>query len=178
MELRFTPRKLEINNARIMFRNFKGEEGQYNHKGDRNFVLVIAGGMLDDGHTVRDVSAEEMADALRSDINRLGVGWNVKIKPPKEEGAEPFMYLPVKVKFNDRGPTVYLSSGDHTIPLNEDTVGMLDDIDIRNVDLDIRPYDDEMNGKPFRSAYLSSICVTQEIDRFAARLAEEEAPEE
>ena len=86
MELRFTPRKLEINNARIMFRNFKGEETQYNHKGDRNFVLIIAGGMLDDGRTVRDVSREEMADALRSDTNRFGVGWNVKISHPKEEG--------------------------------------------------------------------------------------------
>ena len=55
---------------------------------------------------------------------------------------------------------------------------MLDDIDILSVDLDIRPYDNEINGKPFRSAYLQSIFVTQEVDRFASRFAEEEYPEE
>ena len=55
---------------------------------------------------------------------------------------------------------------------------MLDDIDILSVDMDIRPYDDEINGKPFRSAYLQSIFVTQEFDRLAARFAEEGYPEE
>lgn len=178
MEVTFAPHKLEINNARITCRNFKGEEGRYNREGDRSFLLVIAGGTLDDDKSIRNVSAEEMADALKSDVNRMGVGWNVKIKMPKEDGDEPFMYLPVKVKFNDYGPRVYLKSGVHTTQLDEESVGSLDGIEIRNVDLDIRPYDDEIHGKPFRSAYLQGMCVTQEIDRFAARLAEEECPEE
>ena len=110
--------------------------------------------------------------------NRFGVGWNVKIKAPREEGDEPFIYLPIKVKFNDRGPKIYLKSGHNTVPLTEETVGMLDDIDIVSVDLDIRPYDDEMHGRPFRSAYLQGLWVTQEVDRFAARFAEEEYPED
>ena len=62
--------------------------------------------------------------------------------------------------------------------LTEETIGMLDDIDIKSVDMDIRPYDDEGRFGPFRSAYLQAIFVTQEIDRFAARFAEEESPEE
>ena len=57
-------------------------------------------------------------------------------------------------------------------------MSMLDDIDIRSVDLDIRPYDWEVNGKTGRTAYLQAMEVTQEIDRFAARMAEEEHPEE
>ena len=159
MELTFAPRGiLQIDDARIMFRNFRGEGDKFNREGDRNFVLIIPN--------------EEIADALTKE------GWNVKIKDPREEGDSPFMYLPVKVKFNERGPQVYLITGNRRNRLDEETVAMLDDIDILSVDMDIRPYDDEINGKPFRSAYLQSIFVTQEIDRFAARFAEEEYPEE
>lgn len=179
MEIIFRPRNvLEINDARIIFRNFRGEGGKFNKEGDRNFALMIAGGTLDDGKKVMELTAEEMADALLNDVNRFGTGWNVKIKAPKEEGDAPFIYLPVKVKFSDRGPAIYLRSGKNQVKLTEETVAMLDDIDILTVDMDIRPYDDKINGKPFRSAYLQSICVTQEIDRFAARFAEEEYPEE
>lgn len=165
MKLTFAPRGvLQIDDARIIFRNFRGEGGKFNKEGDRNFALIIPN--------------EEMAGALQNDVNKFGAGWNVKIKPPREEGDEPFIYLPVKVKFNDRGPIVYLQSGRNRVKLDEESISMLDDIDISSVDLDIRPYDDEINGKPFRAAYLQSMCVVQEIDRFAARFASEEYPEE
>lgn len=165
MELNFAPRGIiEINDARICFRNFRGEGGKFNKEGDRNFAVIIPN--------------QEMADTLIEDTNQYGVGWNVKIKAPREEGDEPFMYLPVKVKFNERGPAVYLQSGKNRVKLDEESVSMLDEIDIFNVDMDIRPYDDVINDKPFRSAYLQSILVRQEIDRFAARFAEEESPSE
>ena len=159
MELTFAPRGiLQIDDARIMFRNFRGEGDKFNREGDRNFVLIIPN--------------EEIADALTKE------GWNVKIKDPREEGDSPFMYLPVKVKFNERGPQVYLITGDRRNRLDEETVAMLDDIDILSVNLDIRPYDWEVNGKTGRTAYLQAIEVFQEIDRFAARYAEEENPRE
>ena len=159
MELTFAPRDiLQVNDARIIYRNFKGEGGKYNREGDRNFAMVIPN--------------QELADEL---ISR---GWNVKIKAPREEGDDPFMYLPIKVKFNDHGPRIYLTAGNHTNCLEEDRVAMLDDIDIRSVDLDIRPYDWEVTGKTGRTAYLQAMEVNQEIDRFAARMAEEEHPEE
>ena len=41
-----------------------------------------------------------------------------------------------------------------------------------------QPYDWEVNGKTGRTAYLQAMAVTQEIDRFAERMAEEEHPEE
>ena len=149
---------LQIDDARIVYRNFAGRGDKYNREGDRNFAVVIP-----------DM---EIAEALQNDVNHLGAGWNVKIKPARDEEDEPFITLGVKVKFNDRGPAIYLKTGDNINRLNEDTVHILDDIDIRSVDLDIRPYDDEINGKPFRAAYLQSIHVVQEIDRFAARYAE------
>lgn len=159
MELTFAPRGiLQIDDARIIYRNFRGEGGKFNREGDRNFAVVIP--------------KQELADEL---LNR---GWNVKIKPPKDEEDSPFMYLPVKVKFNDRGPQVYLRTGDRVNRLDEETISVLDDIDIRSVDLDIRPYDWDVNGKSGRTAYLQSIEVIQEIDRFTARYAEEEHPED
>lgn len=164
MELTFAPRDiLQIDDARIIFRNFRGEASKYNRAGDRNFALVIPN--------------EEIANELTDR------GWNVKIKPPKEDGDEPFMYLSVKVKFNERGPQVYLKTGEAVNKLDEESVAVLDDIDIVSVNMDIRPYDwviqkgtkDEKSG---RTAYLQSIEIIQDIDRFAARYAEEEHPED
>lgn len=159
MELTFAPRDiLQVNDARIIYRNFRGEGSKYNREGDRNFAMIIPN--------------QELADEL------IAHGWNVKIKAPREEGEDPFMYLPIKVKFNDRGPHIYLMTGERTNRLEEDMVPMLDDIDIWSVNLDIRPYDWEVNGKTGRTAYLQAMKVIQEIDRFATEMAEEEFPEE
>lgn len=159
MHITFAPRGIvQIDDARIIYLNFSGVGSQRNREGDRNFAIVIPD--------------QDIADAL------IEQGWNVKIKPPREDGDAPFMYLPVKVKFNDRGPNVYLKSGRALNKLDEDSVSMIDKIDILSVDLDIRPYDWDVNGKQGRTAYLHSMEVTQNVDRFMARFAEEEAPEE
>lgn len=153
MNITFAPRGiLQIDDARIIYRNFEGRGDKFNREGDRNFAVLIPD--------------QEAADAL------VDAGWNVKIKPPRDDQDTPFMYLPVKVKFNDRGPAVYLKTGDSMNRLGEDSIGILDNVDIMGVDLDIRPYDWEVNGKEGRTAYLQSIHVTQEIDRFAARYSE------
>ena len=151
MEITFAPKDiLQIDDARIVYRNFSGTGSKFNREGDRNFAVVIPD--------------QDIADEL---VNR---GWNVKIKPPRDEDDTPFMFLPVKIKFNERGPKVYLQSGDKMVELDEESIDCLDDVDILSVDLDIRPYDWEVNGKQGRTAYLQSIHVVQEIDRFAARM--------
>ena len=149
MKLTIAPRGiLQIDGARIVYRNFSGIGSKFNREGDRNFSVVIPD--------------QEMANTL------IEEGWNVKIRAPREENEEPFIHLPVKIKFNDRGPNVYLQSGNSRVKLDEESISCLDNVDIINVDLDIRPYDWEVNGKTGRTAYLHSMCVTQEIDRFAA----------
>ena len=159
MELTIAPKGiLQIDDARIIYRNFRGEGGKYNREGDRNFAVVIPN--------------EEIADRL------INEGWNVRIKPPRDEEDTPFMYLPVKVKFNAKGPHVYLISGTNRTKLDEEMIEELDEIDIASVNLDIRPYDWEVNGGTGRSAYLQAIEVFQEIDRFEAAYAREESPEE
>lgn len=148
MRITYAPRDiLQIDDARIIYRNFAGRGDKYNREGDRNFAVVIPD--------------EEMANELTN------LGWNIKIKPPREDGDTPFMYLPVKVKFNDRGPDVYLKTGNVQNRLDEESVGLLDNIDIIGVDLDIRPFDWDVNGKQGRTAYLKSIRVIQDVDRFA-----------
>lgn len=155
MHITFAPRGiLQIDDARIIWPNFAGHGDKYNREGDRHFTLLI--------------DNEEIADALINDKNEHGVGWNVRIKPPRDEDEAPFITMKVKVKFNSRGPNIYLKTGNAMIQLNEDSVECLDKIDIASVRLDLRPYDDVVSGKPFRAAYLHSMCVTQAIqDRFA-----------
>lgn len=149
---------LVIDDARITFRNFAGRGDKFNREGDRNFALLIPD--------------EELAHELMED------GWNVKIKPPRDIDDTPFMYLPVKIKFNDRGPIVYLKSGERATRLDEESIACLDDIDILRVDMDLRPYDWEMNGSSGRTAYLQGMDVEQRVDRFSARYqkSEEDVP--
>lgn len=155
MNITFAPKDiLQIDDARIVYRNFSGTGSKFNREGDRNFAVVI--------------EDQEIADEL------IARGWNVKIKPPRDEDDTPFMYLPVKIKFNERGPKVYLQSGDKMNELDEESVCCLDDVDILAVDMDIRPYDWEVNGKEGRTAYLQSIHIVQEVDRFAARYQQAE----
>lgn len=144
---------LQIEGARIIYRNFSGVGSKFNREGDRNFAVIIPD--------------EETKDYLVEN------GWNVKIKPPRDEYEDPFMFLAVKVKFNNRGPGIYVRSMDRITRLSEETVDMVDEIDIASVDMDLRPYDWEVNGKTGRTAYLQSIEITQNVDRFGARYAEE-----
>lgn len=155
MHLNFGPRGiLQIDDARIIWPNFSGEPGQFNREGDRDFHLVIPD--------------REIADAL------VNEGWNVKIKPARNEDEDDFMVMKVKVKFNGYGPNCYLISGKRRVELDEESVGCLDDIEMENCDMDIRAFDWEMNGKSGRTAYLQSIQVTQRLDRFAEKFAAEE----
>ena len=153
MRINFRGNILEIEDARIIYRNFSGAGSKFNREGDRNFAVIIPN--------------QEIADEL------MEAGWTVKIKPPRDEYDAPFMFLPVKVKFNHRGPHAYVMSGSRPTRLNEDTIEMLDEIDIASVDMDLRPFDWEVGGKTGRSAYLESINVIQNVDRFGARYAEE-----
>ena len=158
MEITFAPRGiLQMDDVRLIHRNFEGRESQYNRKGDRNFSIAIYD--------------EELAKRL------VDEGWNVKIKPGREEGDAPRMCLSVKVKFNDRGPNIYLTSGRAQRRLDENSISCLDYVDILEANLDIRPYNWDINGKQGRTAYLQSLEVIQDVDRFADRYAEEEYPE-
>lgn len=141
-----------IEDARIMFRNFSGKEGKYNDEGERSFSVILP---------------PDLADRLQKD------NWNVRALSSREEGEPDVPYLSVKVSYKNRPPQVTLinGAGGRTY-LDEAAVGMLDGIDIKNVDLICRGYQWEVNGKVGVKAYLQTMFVTIEEDALQRKYAE------
>lgn len=131
--------------VRIIFRNFAGKEGQYNREGDRNFAVLLD-----------DKTAQAMAED----------NWNVKWLQPRgeEEEETPQAYLPISVNFKGRPPRIVMITSRGRTHLDEDSIEMLDWVNIINVDLIVRPYEWTVNQKSGVKAYLQSIYVTIEED--------------
>jgi hypothetical protein len=140
--------------VRIIFRNFKGEEGKYNREGERNFCVLLD-----------DTIANAMADD----------GWNVKTLRPREDDEEdtvPQSYLPVSINFKIRPPRVIMITSRGGTELSEDTIARLDWVDIKNVDLIVRPYLWNVGDRSGITAYLQSLYVTIEEDTLEQKYAD------
>lgn len=136
---------ISIDNAQIRFRNFTGEPTKFDKAGGKRTFSVI----LD----------PDMADKLRDD------GWNVKSWEP--EGAdEPIYHLPVEISYKIYPPKVWMISGNKKTMLQEDTISALQYAEFTKVQLIIRPYCWEVNGKSGIKAYVKAMYVTIEEDEF------------
>lgn len=149
-----------LEGVRLVFRNFTGKEGQYNREGDRNFGVIIP-----------DMAT---AQAMIKD------GWNVKFLKPRENDDEDELpeeeetpWLSVKVGFGKGAPPkiVIVTSRGKTM-LDEKTVDMLDWAEIVNVDMIVRPYNYDVQGRQGISAYVKSLYVTIEEDELERKYSE------
>lgn len=142
---------LIMEDARIVFRNFAGAEGMYNREGDRNFCVL-----LED-----DTAAEMLAD-----------GWNVKRLKPRDDAEQGTAYIQVSVGFKGRPPRMVMITSRGRIELGEDECVLLDWADIDKVDLIIRPYHWNVNGRTGVKAYLKSIFVVIHEDYLELKYAD------
>lgn len=144
---------ISIENASIIFRNFKGEGSDYNNPGNRNFAVLL--------------DPEAAADLKN-------MGWNVKYLKPRdeEEEANPQAYLPVKVKYGKVSPQVYLVTNRKKTLLDEDSISQLDWAEFKNIDLIITPYIWERNGRSGVAAYLKTGYFVIVEDEFADKYSD------
>lgn len=149
--VRRDPVEKTLEDVRIVFRNFGGEQKQFNDAGKRNFSIVLS---------------PELAEELSLE------GWNVKTKPPKEEGDEPFHHLKVKVSYAGRPPRIVLVSSKGRNNLDEETCDLMDIAELEKVDVIIRAYDWSVNDKTGRTAYLKTIYGTLHEDALDLKYAD------
>lgn len=149
METKEIP-NLVIENAQIRFRNFEGKEGKFNPAGRRNFCVLID---------------PDISENLKKQ------GWNIKELKPLDPDENPQPYLQVAVGFDYMPPNIYLVSSRGKNRLDEDDIKILDWADIENVDLVIRPYVWEVNGKTGIKAYVKTLYATIFEDEFEKKYA-------
>lgn len=122
------------------WRNFSGTVNENNRSGQKKFSVFLP---------------EELANTLKD------IGWNVKRKPPYQEGGDELIFLDVFVDYDHYPPCIRLKSYDgESQLLSNDTVGLLDSVDIARADLEIRPYNWEVNGKTGCKAMVHELTVT------------------
>ena len=142
---------ITIENARSGLRNFSGKEGKYNPAGKRNFCVFLE---------------KDLAETLEED------GWNVRYLRPREDDEEPQAYLQASVAFGNVPPKIIMISSRGKTPIGEDEVNILDWAEIANVDLILRPYNWEVNGKSGVKAYLKAMYVTIAEDEFESKYSD------
>lgn len=141
-------KNIVIEHARIGFRNFSGEEGKFNPKGRRNFCVFLE---------------TELGQMLQED------GWNIRWLQPRDEDDDEQAYLQVAVSYENIPPKIVLVTRNKKTVLTEDLVSMLDWAEIENVDIIIRPYNWEVNGKTGVKAYVKSLYITIVEDEFSEK---------
>lgn len=175
--------QLEIEGAKIVFRNFAGQGTPYNREGSRNFSVVIPN--------------KEAAIAY------YNAGWNVSVKgttPEDKEalrGGKNFMekvailnqrgtdndalyHLRCNVNLESKSPAqIFLIAGKNRKPIlmTKETVAQIDVMDIAHCDLVIRPYHWSTPTGGGITAYLKTMYVVINEDPFAAKYAFDEYDE-
>lgn len=143
--------QVSIENAQLIFRNFAGAEGKFNHAGDRNFCVLLD-------------------DNIAEDLSKRG--YNVKYLKPREEGDKEQAYIKIKVSYRFTPPNVYLVSSSGKTRLTEENIEIADWANITTADLIFNgsPYD--VNGKKGLSAYLKTLYIVLDEDELEKKYSD------
>lgn len=139
-------KQFTIEDAEIIFRNFEGRGSQYNREGDRNFNVILNN---------------------PSDVEQLlADGWTLGVLAGRDEDDDPRPKMKVGVRFDVMPPNVVLitNNGASRTRLTEETIGVLDNLDIAKVDMIVRPYDWTYGDKTGTKAMLKTMFVTANED--------------
>lgn len=137
---------VNIEDAQIGYKNFRGEVSDYNDKGDRNFVVFLT---------------KDQADYFS------GLGFNVKTPESDDPDNPRDPYLQVSCSFKAFPPKVVLIAGSKKSLLSEEELEVLDYSNIIHADLVINPYHWEVAKRSGIKAYVKALYVEIEVDDFA-----------
>lgn len=148
------PRLIVIDNTKFIFKtNFAGDPAEDRFGSNKRRGNII-------------IPDPEMAQEL---FNR---GFKVKAtkpRPGEEEDFEPTYYISVQLNYDSPWPPeVYLVSGNATpVPLDENSVGVVDKCYVLRVRVALNPYENPKTG--IKSMYIRTMYVEQDVadDPFA-----------
>lgn len=151
-----TPRlaALEVTEGKMIFRNFSGTKNPYNTEGDRTFCLVL--------------EDEKLIKQLTED------GWNVKTRPARAEDEEPTHYTEIRVSYDRWPPQIFIVDTEtkNLTPLDETSVGLLDNETIASFDCVINPSRWSFGGKSGVKGYLQKMFVILSQDSISKRYSD------
>lgn len=131
-------KNVTIEDCRIAFRNFAGNEDKFNPAGSRNFALLLD-----------EKQAEDM-EAL---------GWSVKYLKPRDDDPVGQAFLKVKLSFDKKPPKILLVTTRGKTYLDQDSVNSLDWVDIEQADITLNPYEWNVNGATGVTAYVKTLII-------------------
>lgn len=135
------PKRLEnitMEEVQLIWTNFAGREEKYNKKGDRNFTVILD---------------PELGQHM------LDLGWNVKVKEPRDEYEEPMFSIKVSVGFEFFPPKIVVLTKRSKTVMTEEFLWTIDDADIRMVDLTIRAHHWNVNGNVGVKAWCKTMYI-------------------
>lgn len=140
---------ITIENARMHYHDFAGRK--YGN-GARSIGITLT---------------KSQADELAAD------GWKIKVLEATEDFPEEKYYINIKIKYGTdrnnvyRHPDIYMVAGDSMTLLTEENVGMLDQVEIENIDLTFGPniFENQI------TAYLKKMYITIKQDVLAQKYA-------
>ena len=156
-------KKLCIENAKIILRNFSGKPTEYNPNGGHRTCGVL----------LPESYSAEMVDILREE------GWNIRETKVRDEYQVPRYFIPVEFKYGFRPPKIVIMDEEDRntmVEIGEDEIDSLDWMDIEYADVMLNPYEWSVRGTSGVKAYVSSMYVHRVVDELSQKYAASKDP--